>query len=48
MAKFKPEVKEIHLKGTMVGNGATNWDFDVSPSFTETVYNFNLIPKRYE
>jgi len=31
----------------MVGNGATNWDFDVSPSFTETVYNFNLIPKRY-
>lgn len=31
----------------MVGNGATNWDFDVSPSFTQTVYNFNLIPKRY-
>lgn len=31
----------------MVGNGATNWDFDVSPSFTETVYNFNLIPKRF-
>jgi len=29
----------------MVGNGATNWDFDVSPSFPETVYNFNLIPK---
>lgn len=47
MAAFKPELKKINLKGTMVGNGATNWDFDVSPSFTETVYNFNLIPKRY-
>jgi carboxypeptidase C (cathepsin A) len=34
-----------NLKGFMVGNGATNWDFDVSPSFPETVYNFNLIPK---
>ena len=29
----------------MVGNGATNWDFDVSPSFPETIYNFNLIPQ---
>jgi len=29
----------------MVGNGATNWDFDVSPSFPQTVYNFNIIPK---
>lgn len=29
----------------MVGNGATDWDFDVSPSFPETVYNFNLISK---
>ena len=30
----------------MVGNGATDWDFDVSPSFPDIVYNFNLIPKK--
>jgi hypothetical protein len=29
----------------MVGNGATNWDVDVSPSFPETLYQFNMIPK---
>ena len=28
-----------------MGNGATNWDYDVSPSFPEVVYNFNLIPE---
>ena len=28
----------------MVGNGATNWDFDVSPSFPQIAYDFNLIP----
>lgn len=31
----------------MVGNGATNWDFDVSPSFPETLFSFNLIPNKY-
>jgi len=31
----------------MVGNGATDWDVDVSPSFPETVFNFNLIPRKY-
>lgn len=30
----------------IVGNGATDWDFDVSPSFPEVVYNFNLISKK--
>jgi hypothetical protein len=35
----------INLKGFAVGNGATNWDYDVSPSFPETVFNFNLIPR---
>lgn len=30
----------------MVGNGATNWDYDVSPSFPDTVYGFNLITKK--
>merc|ERR1711937_282389 len=33
-------------KGFMVGNGATDWDFDVSPSFPETVFNFNLISQK--
>ena len=28
----------------MVGNGATNWEYDVSPSFPGTLYGFNLIP----
>ena len=28
----------------MVGNGATDFTVDVSPSYPETVYNFNLIP----
>lgn len=27
----------------MVGNGATDWDFDSMPSFPETVLQFNLI-----
>ena len=39
--------KSMNIKGFMVGNGATNWDFDVSPSFPETIWNFNLIPKKY-
>ena len=34
-----------NLQGFLVGNGATNWDYDVSPSFPEVVYNFNLIPE---
>ena len=29
----------------MVGNGATHWDYDVSPSFPDTAFNFNLIPQ---
>jgi len=35
-----------NLKGFMVGNGATDWDFDFSPSFPSIAYNFNLIPKK--
>jgi len=31
----------------MVGNGATNWEFDVWPAFPDTVYNFNMIPKEW-
>lgn len=29
----------------MVGNGATDWNFDSTPTFPDTVYNFNLVPK---
>lgn len=34
----------INLKGFIVGNGATDWTFDVMPSFPELVKYFNLIP----
>jgi len=34
----------MNLKGYLVGNGATNWDFDVSPSFPTIARDFNLIP----
>jgi len=30
----------------MVGNGATDWNFDVTPSFPETAHGFNLISKK--
>lgn len=33
------------MAGFIVGNGATNWDIDISPSYPEVVYNFNIIPK---
>jgi hypothetical protein len=35
----------FNFKGFIVGNGATNWDVDISPSFPPVVYNFNLITK---
>jgi len=34
----------INLTGFMVGNGATNWDYDVWPSYPQTVRWFNIIP----
>lgn len=37
---------EIPLEGFMVGNGATDWDFDVHPSFAATVTNFNITPQK--
>jgi hypothetical protein len=43
MSKFDSSVAEIPLAGTMVGNGATDWDFDSMPSFPETVWQFNMI-----
>jgi carboxypeptidase C (cathepsin A) len=40
--EFNPTKYQIKIKleGFMVGNGATDWDYDVSPSFPEVVYNF--------
>lgn len=35
------------IKGIIVGNGATHWDYDVSPSFPETVFNFNMISRKH-
>jgi len=36
---------DIPLEGFMVGNGATDWDYDVHPSFAATVANFNIVPQ---
>ncbi len=36
---------KLNLKGFIVGNGATQWEVDISPSFPEVMYNFNLIQK---
>ena len=33
----------IKLGGTMVGNGATNWSYDVWPTFPATLANFQII-----
>jgi len=42
---FKSALYKINLQGIIIVNGATHWDYDCSPSFPQTVYNFNLIPK---
>lgn len=36
-AKFKP-----NLKGFMVGNGVTDWTYDMAPAFSETAYWHSL------
>ena len=38
------ETQHYPLKGFIVGNGATDWEIDVSPLFPEVVHKFNLIP----
>ena len=43
-ASFNTEVAEIPLEGIMVGNGATNWTYDVWPSFTATAAAMTTIP----
>ena len=45
-AAFKSDLLKINLGGMMVGNGATNWSFDVEPSFPATVRYFNIIPPK--
>lgn len=45
MAQWNANITKYNLEGFLVGNGATNWDYDVSPSFPGTVGGFNLIPK---
>lgn len=42
--EFRSSLVKYNLAGYLVGNGATNWDFDVSPSFPTTAYQFSLIP----
>lgn len=41
---FDDDHMKMNLKGIIVGNGATDWTFDVQPSFPELVKFFNLIP----
>lgn len=43
---FRSALVKYNLKGYLVGNGATNWDFDVSPSFPTIANDFNLIPMK--
>jgi len=38
-------MSQYPLAGFAVFNGATDWKYDVSPSFPDTVFNFNLIPE---
>jgi carboxypeptidase C (cathepsin A) len=43
--EFNINIVKLNLKGFIVGNGATDWQYDVSPSFPEVVYNFQMVPK---
>ena len=36
--------QKFNLKGIIVGNGATDFKYDVSPVFPELVHGLNLIP----
>jgi carboxypeptidase C (cathepsin A) len=45
LVKVKKAQTKLNLKGFIVGNGATNWEVDVSRSFPEVMYNFNLIQR---
>jgi len=45
-AKFKSGMTTYNLRGQMVGNGVTNWDYDTDPAVTNTTYGFNMISKK--
>ncbi len=36
---------KINLQGFMVGNGATHWDYDTTPSYLPMAYMHNLMSK---
>jgi carboxypeptidase C (cathepsin A) len=38
------DTQTFPLKGFIVANGVADWNVDVSPSFPDVVYNFNIIP----
>lgn len=40
------ESQIYNLKGFIVGNGATDWDIDGSPSLPQVLSNFNIISPR--
>lgn len=42
---FDDDHIEINLKGFIVGNGATDWAYDVQPVFPELTKYFDLIPE---
>ena len=44
MTKLNHRTK-INLKGIIVGNGATDWKYDVTPSFLPMAYNHQLMDK---
>jgi len=46
VAEFDNSTTAYPLKGILVGNGATDWNYDVDPAFAETVYNFNMISRK--
>lgn len=42
-AEFNTSLPKINLGGIMVGNGATNWTYDVWPTFPATLANMQII-----
>lgn len=46
IVEFNKDAQDkINLKGILVGNGATDWDFDTTPSYLPMAYWHNLMDK---